>query len=54
MSAGEPKHGKAGRSTKAVAERQKMFVDAYLANGHNASQAAIAAGTGGRYLRAEG
>ena len=54
MSAGEPKRGKAGRSAQAVAERQKTFVEAYLSNGHNAAQAAIAAGTGGKYPRAEG
>ena len=37
MSAGEPKRGKAGRSAQAVAERQKIFVEAYLSNGHNAA-----------------
>ena len=51
MSAGEPKRGKAGRSAQAVAERQKTFVEAYLSNGHNAAQAAIAAGTGGKYQK---
>lgn len=49
-----PQRGKAGHSARAVAERRKIFVEAYLANGHNASQAAIAAGTGGKQPRAEG
>lgn len=38
----------AGTSRKAVALRRKLFVDAYLTNGHNATQAAIAAGFSAR------
>ncbi len=45
---------KAGRSAGAVAQRRKLFAEAYLSNGHNAAQAAIAAGTGGKQPRAEG
>jgi phage terminase small subunit len=45
---------KAGRSAPAMARRRHLFVEAYLANGNNASQAAIAAGTGGKQPRAEG
>jgi hypothetical protein len=52
--AGEPPRRKAGRSAWAVAKRRKLFVEAYLSNGHNAAQAAIAAGTGGKQPRAEG
>jgi Terminase small subunit len=45
---------KAGRSAAAMARRRHIFVEAYLSNGNNAAQAAIAAGTGGRQPRAEG
>jgi phage terminase small subunit len=37
-----------------MACRRRLFVEAYIANGNNASQAAIAAGTGGKQPRAEG
>ena len=36
-----------------MARRRRLFVEAYLANGNNASQAAIAAGAGGKQPRAE-
>ncbi len=45
---------KAGRSAAAMARRRHIFVEAYLSNGNNAAQAAIAAGTGGRQPRVEG
>jgi phage terminase small subunit len=45
---------KAGRSAGAVAQRRRLFAEAFLSNGHNAAQAAIAAGTGGKQPRAEG
>ena len=51
---GKPPRRKAGRSAGAVAQRRKLFAETYLSNGHNAAQAAIAAGTGGRQPRAEG
>lgn len=35
---------KAGTSKAAAARRRRLFVDAYIANGHNGTQAAIAAG----------
>ena len=54
VAAGEAPRRKAGRSAGAVAQRRKLFVEAYLSNGHNAAQAAIAAGTGGKQPRAEG
>jgi len=37
-----------------VPHRRHLFVEAYIANGNNASQAAIAAGTGGKQPRVEG
>jgi phage terminase small subunit len=49
-----PARTKAGRSASAMARRRHLFVEAYIANGNNASQAAIAAGTGGKQPRAEG
>ena len=52
--AGKAPRRKAGRSACAVAKRRKLFVEAYLSNGHNAAQAAIAAGTGGKRPRAAG
>jgi phage terminase small subunit len=38
------KHGKAGNSKAAAEHRKAIFVEAYIANGENATQAAIAAG----------
>jgi len=35
---------RAGRSADAIAERRRQFVERYLANGHNAAAAAVAAG----------
>jgi phage terminase small subunit len=37
-----------------MARRRRLFVEAYIANGNNASQTASAAGTGGKQPRAEG
>lgn len=38
------RRGKAGRSAFAVALRRKLFVEHYIVNGHNATQAAISVG----------
>lgn len=40
----QPKRVKAGHSIASFKARQKLFVRAYLANGRNATQAAVAAG----------
>ncbi len=36
----ETKHVKAGASAQATAERRRLFVEAYLTNGHNGAEAA--------------
>ena len=45
---------KAGRSAEASAERRKLFLEYYQANGHNATEAAIAAGCSPRSARKQG
>ena len=45
------KRVKAGRSAQSVADRRRLFVEAYLTNGHNGAQAAIAAGFGAKHAK---
>lgn len=45
---------KAGTSKAAVASRRGAFLDAYMANGHNATQAAIKAGYSARSAASQG
>lgn len=45
---------KAGRAKPAVTERRKAFIAAYLSNGHNCTQAAIAAGFSPRTAYSQG
>lgn len=45
---------KAGSGQSSAAHRRKLFVDAYLVNGRNATQAAITAGYSQRTARAQG
>jgi phage terminase small subunit len=46
--------GKAGTSKAAAAARRAAFMDAYMGNGHNATQAAIAAGYSARSAASQG
>lgn len=45
---------KAGSGQSAAAHRRKLFLDAYIANGRNATQAAITAGYSQKTARAQG
>ena len=45
---------KAGRNKSAVVERREAFIAAYLSNGHNCTQAAIAAGFSPRTAYSQG
>lgn len=45
---------KAGSGQPGAAHRRKLFLDAYLANGRNATQAAITAGLSEKSARAQG
>lgn len=49
-----PKKAKAGTSKAVAAERKKVFIEAYLTNGGNATQAAITAGFTVRSAAARG
>ena len=49
-----PQTGIAGNGRAAAAQRRKRFIDAYLANGHNATQAAITAGFSPKTACAQG
>lgn len=49
-----PKRGKAGTSKAAAADRRAKFVEAYIANSGNATQAAIAAGYSPQRARVQG
>ena len=48
---GPTKRVKAGASAQATAERRRLFVEAYLTNGHNGAEAARAAGYGARHAK---
>jgi phage terminase small subunit len=48
------KRPKAGTSKAAAADRRRLFVLAYIANGHNGTQAAIAAGFSEKTARSQG
>ena len=52
--ASSTKRVKAGSGLAAVAERRALFVQAYIANGHNATQAAITAGYCARTAYSQG
>ena len=47
------KHVKAGASAQATAERRRLFVEAYLTNGHNGAEAAKAAGYASKHAKRE-
>lgn len=49
-----PHAGMAGNSRAAAAQRRQRFIDAYLSNGHNATQAAITAGFSPKTACAQG
>ena len=44
---------KAGSSAEATAERRRLFVEAYLSNGHNGAEAAKAAGYASKHAKRE-
>ena len=49
----ETKRVKAGASARATAERRRLFVEAYLTNGHNGAEAAKAAGYASKHAKRE-
>jgi Terminase small subunit len=51
---GSTKRVKAGNGQAAAAARRGVFVQAYMANGHNATQAAITAGFSAKTAYSQG
>jgi phage terminase small subunit len=45
---------KSGTSKAAAATRRRLFIETYLANGHNATQAAISAGYSAKTAGSQG
>lgn len=49
-----PKKGKLGTGKQSAADRKAVFIEAYIANGRNATQAAITAGFSEKTARSQG